>query len=69
MEQQQWVKSSFCNGGGCVEVARTEEGVLVRDEKKVVMALTHAAWAEIVADVKADKLGLIITQPAGRPAR
>lgn len=28
-----WVKSSFCNADGCVEVAAVDRGIWVRDSK------------------------------------
>jgi Domain of unknown function (DUF397) len=48
--------SSFCNWGNCVEVGRTADGaVLVRDTKDRAQALTFTdeEWTAFVAGVKA----------------
>jgi hypothetical protein len=49
--------SSFCNFGGCVEVGRADDGVvLVRDTKdraQQALAFTAEEWADFVAGVKA----------------
>lgn len=48
--------SSFCSFGNCVEVGRSEEGVLVRDTKdraQQALAFTDEEWTAFVAGVKA----------------
>jgi len=49
--------SSYCNGGGCVEVGRTPGGpVVVRDskdpERRASLVFTAEEWAAFVAGVK-----------------
>lgn len=51
-----WRKSSRCGDTGCVEIASTPGGVLMRDSKipdSPVLAFDTATWAQFVADVKA----------------
>ena len=50
--------SSFCDGGGCVEVGRTADGTwIVRDAKDAARAtslvFTAGEWAAFVQGVKA----------------
>ena len=53
-----WRKSSRSNAGNdCVEIARTAAGVAVRDSKnphRAHLALSTAAFASLVADIKQD---------------
>ena len=49
--------SSFCSAGGCVEVGRAPEGlVVVRDskdpERRASLAFTAEEWTAFVAGVK-----------------
>jgi Domain of unknown function (DUF397) len=49
--------SSYCNGGGCVEVGRTPDGpVVVRDskdpERRASLVFTAEEWTAFVAGVK-----------------
>lgn len=48
----EWQASSFAVGYGCVEVARTPDGVLVRDAKDYgtgpMLELDHDEWAAFV---------------------
>ncbi|WP_433291240.1 DUF397 domain-containing protein [Pseudonocardia sp. CA-142604] len=49
--------SSYCNGGGCVEVGRTPGGpVVVRDskdpERRASLVFTAEEWTAFVAGVK-----------------
>ncbi|WP_329570661.1 DUF397 domain-containing protein [Kitasatospora sp. NBC_01266] len=60
----QWVKSTFSeNGGNCLEVATNFTGVVpVRDSKDPsgpALAVTVAAWASFVAEVKAGEFGTV----------
>ncbi|MFD9223104.1 DUF397 domain-containing protein [Streptomyces sp. NPDC060064] len=48
-----WMKSSHSSneGGACVEVAATEQAVLVRDSKDLArphLCVAHADWARFV---------------------
>jgi hypothetical protein len=57
MSSLTWVKSSYSGGqgGNCVEVARTTDGMAVRDSKNTngaVLALSASAWLRLVADVR-----------------
>ena len=50
--------SSFCSGGGCVEVGQLPGGsVALRDskdpERRATLEFTHQEWAAFVAGVKA----------------
>jgi len=50
-----WRKASYCENGGCVEVAGNGHTVQVRDSKNPdgpVLTFTPAAWAVFLADVK-----------------
>jgi len=52
-----WRKSSRSGGGeNCVEAARTDDGVMVRDSKNPAgprLAFTRAEWKRFLASVKA----------------
>lgn len=52
-----WRRSSFCEGGACVEVAFTDV-VLVRDAAGVVVRTDRAGWRAFLADVKAGALDI-----------
>ncbi|WP_406493260.1 DUF397 domain-containing protein [Streptomyces sp. NBC_00846] len=48
-----WFKSSYSSneGGECIEVANTEEAVLIRDSKDASLphlTLTHTGWKHFV---------------------
>ncbi|WP_327275899.1 DUF397 domain-containing protein [Streptomyces sp. NBC_01224] len=48
-----WFKSSYSSneGGECIEVASTEEAILVRDSKDASLphlTLTHTGWTHFV---------------------
>ncbi len=47
-----WRTSSRCDGGACVEAARIEDDVLVRDCEHRELDLTAQAWSEFIAGVK-----------------
>lgn len=54
-EKVTWVRSSFCSGGQCLEVATAGEAVLVRDTKKPweVLRFGMWQWRDFMAAVKA----------------
>lgn len=50
-----WVRSSFCDGGTCVEVAQQGDShVLVRDGKnpRMVLRVNRSDWDAFLAGVK-----------------
>lgn len=50
-----WRRSSYCDGGTCVEVATTDATVLVRDGKDPdgpMLRFTEAEWRAFVAGVR-----------------
>ena len=60
--EDQFIKSSYCGGGGCVEVAHTQAGnVAVRDAKDVAqqpLIFTQTEWKAFVQGVKAGEFDL-----------
>jgi hypothetical protein len=56
-----WRKSSFCANGECVEVARRNGLILMRDSKepgRCVLRYKGAAWRSFVRAIKAGDFGL-----------
>jgi len=54
-EGPQWVRSSFCSSSACVEVARADELVFLRDSKqpdRVPLEFTSAEWAAFLAGAR-----------------
>ena len=50
-----WRTSSRCEGGACIEIGTTPEGVAVRDTADrggPVLAVTGAAWTAFLATVR-----------------
>jgi hypothetical protein len=50
-----WQRSSFCSSNGCVEVARTQRSVHVRDTKDPEgprLDVPVEAWREFIASIK-----------------
>lgn len=50
-----WVRSTLCSAGACVEVARAENLVLVRDSKRPLaghLEYSLEEWAAFTASVK-----------------
>jgi hypothetical protein len=49
-----WQRSSFCNGGDCLEVARQDDAVLVRNSRDPGswLSFSAASWDEFVSKVK-----------------
>jgi hypothetical protein len=55
-EVPHWRRSRRCATGACVEVARVEDRLLVRDSKDLAIAplrFTEKQWVAFVAGVKA----------------
>ena len=50
-----WRKASFCQSGECVEVARQDDMIIVRDSKErcTVLRSTVEQWRTFVQGVKA----------------
>ena len=60
MTPLQWRRSSRCESGNCVEVARIGESFAVRDskdDKSPVLTFAAESWASFVADVRAGEFG------------
>lgn len=56
-----WRRSSLCNGGSCVEVALTGDGVKVRragDPEGLVLTVQAGEWREFVTDIRAGRFDL-----------
>lgn len=52
---ENWLRSTRCASGNCVEVAVTDSGVLFRDSKNPQQppaAFDHQTWREFVTAVK-----------------
>jgi len=52
----QWRKSTRCGSAACVEVAKVDDGYLVRDSKNpdgAVLSFTEREWAAFVEAVEA----------------
>jgi hypothetical protein len=50
-----WRKSTRSNSGGCVEMALSDEAVLLRDSKRPegpVLSVSPRAWAALLARVR-----------------
>jgi hypothetical protein len=61
LEGLEWRRSSRCNGGACVEVALTGDGIRVRragGPDDVVLAIPAGEWQEFIADVRAGRFDL-----------
>jgi len=57
----QWRKSSFSDGGGCVEIARLSSSLLVRDSKDPDgprLAFSLPGWAELMTRIRRGDLDL-----------
>jgi len=55
-----WRRSRRCSHGACVEVARIEDGYLVRDSKNpggAYLAFTDQEWEAFMDGVKAGDFG------------
>jgi len=62
----EWLRSSSCNGGACVEVAHIGELIAVRDSVKpdCIVAFSAIGWRDFIADVKNSEFG---TDPSAEP--
>jgi hypothetical protein len=50
-----WHRSSTCESGACVEVAATEDAVVVRNSAEpdnALVTVSHAEWLEFLAGLK-----------------
>ena len=50
-----WQRSSACESGACVEVAITDNAVMVRNSANpddMLVTESHAVWQEFVAELK-----------------
>ena len=59
MPPGQWRKSSRCADNGCVEVAATSDGILVRDSTDAegsVLRFSRVAWTEFIDAIKREDL-------------
>lgn len=52
MTKYEFIKSSECSGGNCVEVNITDHTVTVRDAEGDLTIFTHREWQDFVAGVK-----------------
>ena len=55
MDQLNWRTSSFCSNGACVEIAVTDDSVLVADSKesrRQALVYTKEEWRDFIAGVK-----------------
>ena len=58
IESPEWRRSSRCSGGTCVEIAKVNDQVLIRDSKnpqQAALSFTEAEWLAFTAGVKADE--------------
>jgi len=61
MDQVQWLRSSKCTGGTCVEVAKVDNQFLIRDGKRPeqgVLTFSPDEWVAFTAGVKANEFDL-----------
>jgi hypothetical protein len=52
-----WKKSSYCNGGDCVQVAQAGDSILFGDSKNPdgpVLTFTLAEWNAVITSIKGD---------------
>lgn len=56
MTEPTYKTSSFCGNTACVEVARTDEAVLVRDRHGNVQELTKAQFDDLIAGIRNGEL-------------
>lgn len=56
-----WHRSSWCNGGTCVEVALASDGIKVRrtgGPDGAVLTIRAGEWREFVMDIRAGRFDL-----------
>jgi hypothetical protein len=73
MDGVEFVRSSFCSAGACVEVGQVADGsVAVRDSKdpcRPALIFSSDEWAQFVAGVRAgdfDRFGTAACHPRGQ---
>jgi hypothetical protein len=57
-----WRVSSRSNGTACIEVAKSETAILVRDTKnrgRGILALPVTAWEDFIKTIQTDSISLI----------
>lgn len=59
--EQQWVRSSFCHQGGCVEVFNHEGVYLLRDSDApdFTVSMNRDSWEQFILGVKAGEFDLL----------
>ena len=58
MKELEWKRSSYCDGGTCVEVATVGDHTLIRDSKDPdgpMLRFTAAEWDAFVSGVKGNE--------------
>jgi hypothetical protein len=58
----EWLKSSYCDGQACVEVAWWRGGVLVRDSVRSedrLLSFSATCWTRFVDAVKSDEISVM----------
>jgi Domain of unknown function (DUF397) len=58
-----WRKASFCASNECVEVARQDDLILVRDSEDAsgsVLRYTTEEWLSFVREIKAGEFGDLV---------
>lgn len=56
-----WRVSSWSNGTACIEVAKSETAILVRDTKnrgRGTLTLPSAAWEDFIKTIQTDSISL-----------
>jgi hypothetical protein len=63
-----WAKSQFCNNTACVEVAKHDDGVLIRDSKNPrgpKLQFTNSEWDAFVEGVRRGEFDGLGERPSG----
>ena len=56
-----WRVSSWSNGTACIEVAKSEAAILVRDTKnreRGILTLPFTAWEDFIKTIQTDSISL-----------
>jgi hypothetical protein len=56
--EPKFVRSTFCSGGNCVEVAQDQGKVLVRDRTGRALPVDNQSWIEFLRAVEAGEFSL-----------